>query len=158
MAELVEKSDELTKLSQEVEEKVKVSKELEKKEVDNDDDEGEGDDDDEEDGEDGAGKKKKKNRKKKKKPAKKKTGEAAATGTTTFVNAGIPAGIAPLSRLLGGSTDYFVKYGQTNPPTIPVKDLFPQGGFPTGEILPHGKTKYPDPNSSWARQTEEEKR
>ena len=27
----------------------------------------------------------------------------------------------PISRLLGGSTDYFTKYGQTNPPTIPVR-------------------------------------
>jgi hypothetical protein len=28
--------------------------------------------------------------------------------------------IPPVSRVLGGSTNYFVKYGQTNPPTIPV--------------------------------------
>lgn len=65
---------------------------------------------------------------------------------------------APICRVLGGSTDYFLKYGQTDPPTKPVQSLFPSGRFPEGEMQPHGKTKYPDPQSSWMRQSEEEKR
>jgi hypothetical protein len=64
----------------------------------------------------------------------------------------------PLSRLLGGNTDYYLKYGQTDPPTKPVSELFADGKFPCTELLPHGKTKYPDPDSSYFRQTEEEKR
>jgi len=43
------------------------------------------------------------------------------------------------------------KYGQTNPPSIPVADLFPSGGFPVGEIQ-----TYQD-NNAW-RTTSEEKR
>jgi len=34
-------------------------------------------------------------------------------------------------------TDYYVKYGQTEPPTIPVVDLFKGKEFPIGEIQPH---------------------
>lgn len=115
-----------------------------------------------------------------------------------------------ISRILTGFTDYYVGYGQTEPPTRPVAgdsllyfrmslffksylylwcrsiiivylcisicifdtvqlyslchcilmsvDLFPNGGFPIGEIQPHGRTKYPDPRSSWARTSEEERR
>ena len=59
-------------------------------------------------------------------------------------------------RNLKGFTDYYVALGQTDPPTKTVAELFPKGGFPAGEILPHGKTKYPDPMSSYKRQTEEE--
>jgi methionyl aminopeptidase len=88
-----------------------------------------------------------KKKKKKKKPTKKKAKPAGATPTQ-------PQHI----RLLTGFTDYYVAHGQTNPPTKPVGELFAKGSFPTGEVLPHGKTKYPDPNSSYARQTEEEKR
>lgn len=29
------------------------------------------------------------------------------------------------------------RYGQTEPPTIPVDDLFEEGSFPEGEILEH---------------------
>ena len=113
--------------------------------VDEENDEGE-DEDGEEDGVNGGmtsegGKKKKK----KKKTTKKKK-----------------AGVAPTQpqhiRNLTGFTDYYVALGQTNPPTKTVAELFPNGGFPTGEILPHGKTKYPDPRSSWVRESEEEKR
>ena len=39
-----------------------------------------------------------------------------------------------------------------------VAELYPKGGFPLGEIQPHGKTRYPDPHSRFARITEEEKR
>ena len=34
-------------------------------------------------------------------------------------------------------TDYYVKYGQTDPPTIPVADLFKGKEFPVGEIQPY---------------------
>ena len=67
------------------------------------------------DGEPTAAKKKKKKRSKKKKP----------TGTGSK---------EPLSRLLGGFTDSYVRYGQTEPPTIPVSKLFKADAFPVGEI------------------------
>lgn len=105
-------------------------------------DEGDDDDDDDEDAATGAAKK----GKKKKKRSKKK--KASAPYGTKVAH----------SRCLTGYTDYYVKYGQTDPPTKLVSELFPNGGFPTGEICPHGKTKYPDPYSSYVRETEEEKR
>jgi hypothetical protein len=107
-------------------------------------------------GKDTTGKKKKR---KKKKQAKKKVAKSTTDGVTgvVFANAGTPS-IMPVSRQLGGFADYYVKYGQTYPPTKPVKELFPRGNFPVGEILEHNKTRYPDPNSSWTRQSEEEKR
>lgn len=121
-----------------------------------DDEEGDDDDDDgeEEGAVAGAGGDKKK--KKKKKPKKKKK----ATGGTVIPELKDVVFDESLecSRLLGGRRDYFRKYGQTFPPTIPVDELFSQGKFPEGEIQPHGKTKYPDPQSSWARMSEEEKR
>lgn len=121
----------------------------------------EADEDDEEEGDDVVGDAaveggSKKKRKKKKKPAKKKGGAKSASESGSSPNT--PNGGAPFARLLGGSTDYYLKYGQSYPPTRPVKELFSNGRFPEGEIQPHGKTKYPNPTSSWARQTEEEKR
>eukprot|EP01031_Cornospumella_fuschlensis_P044511 gene44511-54438_t len=122
--------------------------------------EGDGDEDDDDEEEDGNGAQKageggKKKRKKKKKSAKKKTNKDAVGEAGSHP---IPPASPPLSRLLGGSTNYFMKYGQTFPPSRPVSELFPSGGFPVGEIQPHGKTKYPDPHSTWARKSEEEKR
>ena len=67
------------------------------------------------DGDGEAKKKKKKKRSKKKKP----------TGTGSK---------EPLSRLLGGFTDSYVRYGQTEPPTIPVSKLFKADAFPVGEV------------------------
>lgn len=84
---------------------------------DNDDDEEEEEDEleDQDGGEGeaigGGGKKKKKKKKKSKK--KKKGG-------------GTPSQLS-CSRLLGGYTDYYIKYGQTLEPTIPVADLFKDG-------------------------------
>ena len=119
---------------------------------DNNDDENDNDDDDDDDDNDDdianpdsgvdGGKKKKK---KKKKGKKKKKSNAGPSGTKL-----------PHCRLLGGYTDYYVKYGQTEEPTKPVIDLFPSGNFPEGEIQPHGKTKYPDPSRFSKRRTEEE--
>jgi len=81
---------------------------------------------------DGAeGTKKKKKRKKKKK----KSGSAAAP-----IAGGTPS-LKPHGRLLGENhfTDYYLKYGQTNPPTIPVSELFEAKGkeYPIGEITLH---------------------
>jgi len=66
-------------------------------------------------------------RKKKKKKKKKKGGAGGAGGATE------PSRKTDI-RNLGGFTDYFVKYGQTFPPTKPISALFPDGTFPTGEI------------------------
>lgn len=98
----------------------------------------------------------KKKKKKKKKPKKKKTG-ASESAAPTEPKCLIPS-LLPHSRNVGGFTDYYIALGQTNPPTIPVADLFPSGDFPVGQELPHNKTKYPDPGSSYMRMTEAEKR
>jgi len=87
-------------------------------------------------------------KKKKKKKATKKKSKAA----------GVQPSNPQHMRNLTGFTDYYVALGQTEPPSKPVAELFPSGRFPVGEILPHGKTKYPNPLSSWARTTEAERR
>jgi methionyl aminopeptidase len=107
--------------------------------------------DKEEDGEDGeegdtapagAAKKKKKKKNNNSKKKKKPFGTVVAEG-----------------RMLGGFTDYYTKYGQTEPPTKAVGDLFKNGEFPLGEVQKHGVTKYPCPDGGWqARTTEEEKK
>eukprot|EP01036_Dinobryon_divergens_P024403 gene24403-32850_t len=91
----------------------------------------------------------KKNKKKKKRSKKK-----ASTATNS---SSMPSKL-PCSRLLTGFTDYYLKYGQTDPPTRKVADLFPMGGFPSGEIQPHGQTRFPNTHSRTIRMTEEEKR
>lgn len=105
-----------------------------KNEVENPEDDD--DDDDEEEGDDaggeaGAGKKKK--RKKRKKKKKNGSGSGVALGPTKEPS------LKPPARGLKETafTDYFVKYGQTDPPTIPVADLFKGKEFPIGEIQPH---------------------
>jgi methionyl aminopeptidase len=110
--------------------------------------EDEDDDDEEEEGADevgaepgAAGSKKKK---KKKKPKKKKK---AIAGTT-------PA----ICRGLGGFTNYYLKYGQTEPPTKTVAELFPDGVFPTGEIQEHGVTKFPPADGGWTKRISEAER
>lgn len=112
------------------------------------DDEDEDNDDDEEEEEETETEKAttdKKKKKKKKKPKKKKTPSNFGT-------------LLPKSRLLTGFTDYYTKYGQTDPPTKPVEELFPKGDFPLGEIQPHGKSRYPLADSRTTRITEAEKR
>jgi methionyl aminopeptidase len=160
MAELVaEVEKKVDKLSLQEEEKDKVVGNSQT-ELDDNDDEGD-DDDDENDASNPSGDKKKKKKKKKKKSAKKKSGAEEGAGEVVIKTKELPPpseNSAPCSRIVGGRTDYFLKYGQTFPPTIPICDLFPQGNFPSGEIQPHGKTKYPDPSSFWARKSEEEKR
>jgi hypothetical protein len=131
-------------------------------EEDNNDEEGEDEDECEEEGGGADDKKKKKKRKSKKKSTKKKVAVVdtivpAGGGVTELPNVVFDESLQ-CSRLLGGKRDYFLKYGQTFPPTIPVADLFPEKKYPQGELQPHGKTKSPDPTTSWARITEAEKR
>ncbi len=87
------------------------------------DDEEEDDDDDDEGGggEEAIGGSKKK-KKKKKKSKKKKKG-------------GVTPNQLPGSRLLGGYTDYYIKYGQTPEPSIPVADLFKDGMRKNADIF-----------------------
>jgi len=84
-------------------------------------------------GEDAAAKKKKKRRKKKKK---KKTGAGGGGGG----GGGVPSK-KPHGRFLGENycTDYYLKHGQTEPPSIPVSELFEAKNleYPEGEITPH---------------------
>ena len=49
---------------------------------------------------------------------------------------------------------------QTNPPSIPISDLYPDGNYPEGEILEHPTPKHPPANGMLAvnRLTSEEKR
>ena len=102
----------------------------------------ESDNDDDDENDDGKETKKQRNKKRNKK----KKGKAAEPKL-------------PISRCLGGFTDYYRKYGQTDPPTRLVSDLFQVGEFPEGEIQPHGSTKklVVIPADS-KRVTEEEKR
>ncbi|CAM9901439.1 unnamed protein product [Ectocarpus sp. 12 AP-2014] len=84
---------------------------------------------------------------KKKKKKKRKKGSA---GVPTCPG-GTGSKVAP-ARGVTGFTDSYVRHGQTEPPTIPVEDLFEEGSFPEGEILEHPR----DFNSF--RITSEEKR
>lgn len=43
----------------------------------------------------------------------------------------------PHSRIIGGFTDWYLAKGQTEPPTIPVSQLYPDGRFPVGQELDH---------------------
>ncbi|CAN0014657.1 unnamed protein product, partial [Laminaria digitata] len=94
-----------------------------------------GDEDEEEDaaaGEgDGAGAKKKKKKKKKKKAA-----GGGGGGGVPSCPGGTGSKVAP-ARGVTGFTDSYVRYGQTEPPTIPVDELFEDGHFPEGEIMEH---------------------
>lgn len=94
----------------------------------------EGDENDDDEGEtvaDGSGAAKKKKKKKKKKPTE--GGEAASNQPK------------PAKK-------------QTNPPTIPICELYPTGNFPIGEILEHGLPKDLDNTTALNRTTNEEKK
>jgi methionyl aminopeptidase len=102
----------------------------------------EGDDEEEDEVNPGDAPTEAKKSKKKKKKKKKKAGNAASetnggtpsNGTTTKEPCRKPPGLGLNPTAF---TDYYVKYGQTDPPTIPVADLFRNKTLPTGEILPH---------------------
>lgn len=104
------------------------------------------------------GAKKKKKKKKKKKGIAKNGDPADELAARIRANLNV-APSAPLSRLLNGNTKYYMAYGQTEVPSIPVADLFPDGKFPEGEIMTHHVTKAPPPDFfRGKRVTDEEKR
>lgn len=120
-------------------------------------DENDGDNDEEEDGNVDGGKsnddedaaaavaiteKKKKKRKKKKKKKKKKSSNEGTT--PTIGNTNTTPSQKPHGRMLNDTafTDYYVKHGQTNPPTIPISILFANKEFPFGEEVPHPTPKH----------------
>lgn len=128
MSETESPKEDENKKEEEVEDK--------KEEVEEDED----DDDDEGGGENGGDDKKKKKKRKKKK--KKKSSAASGDGATSSGGGGnATPSEKPHGRMLNDTafTDYFVKYGQTNPPTIPVSTLFESKNmeFPMGEITSH---------------------
>lgn len=107
-------------------------------------DDAEEDDDDAEEAEqvpgnpiDGAAKAKKK----KKKSKKKKTKSATTSSTDMLSVLRSPAFGAgskpPPFRGVTGFTDSFTKIGQTQPATVPIAKLYPDGHFPVGELLDH---------------------
>lgn len=63
---------------------------------------------------------------KRRKKKKKKSKNAKATGCKS-----------PPFRGVSGFTDSYIAVGQTEPPSIPVAKLFPNGKFPVGEIQDH---------------------
>jgi methionyl aminopeptidase len=129
-------------------------KEDEKKEVDemigDDPEVGSDDDDDAEDIGDAAGgdagaKKKKRKKRKKKKKALGSSGTGEATDGASLGEKAVAVGVfvngkVPTQKFCGRGinekafTDYYVQYGQTDPPTIPVADLFAGKPFPVAEI------------------------
>jgi methionyl aminopeptidase len=100
--------------------------------VDDADDDDDGDED-EVDGETPATSNTTADKKKKKKKKKRKKSGAAAAAAAPSTNI---APLKPHGRGLGDthSTNYYTKYGQTEPPTIPIASLFPKQDFPLGEI------------------------
>jgi len=90
----------------------------------------------EEGGDGGEGTKSK--RKKRKKKRKKKGGNESKGEEEHTINFTQNSGSIPPPFLgVTGMVDSFVGWGQTNPPTIPVGNLFSEGSFPIGEILEH---------------------
>ncbi|TMW69286.1 hypothetical protein Poli38472_001442 [Pythium oligandrum] len=81
-------------------------------------------------GGDGAAKSKKKKKKKKKSKAAKAAAAANANGATAGSK-------LPPFRGVSGYTDSYISVGQTEPPSIPVAKLFPEGNFPVGELQDH---------------------
>jgi len=112
------------------------NREVVKKEEEEVEDEEEDEEDDDEAGAAAAegGAKKKRRKRKKKRKKKKGTGGAVAAAEVKEPSK------EPLSLGLKSNafTDYYVKYGQTEPPTIPIDTLFQGKVIPEGEIQPHG--------------------
>lgn len=69
-----------------------------------------------------------KSKKKKKKSAKKKKKGTATASVGSK---------APPFRGVSGFTDSYVAVGQTDPPTIPIEELYADGQYPEGEIQAH---------------------
>src|SRR5687767_4989578 len=115
-----------------------VPLEKEEKEDPVKEDEEEDEDDEEENGgveQDGTKKKKKKKKKRKKKRAP----GVVSTDSVTTTGSKEPCQRPPHRGLLSTAfTDAHVKYGQTDPPTIPVAELFRDREYPIGEIQNYG--------------------
>jgi methionyl aminopeptidase len=112
-------------------------------------DEGGDDDEDEEENEIGTGgtDEAAASKKKKKKKKKKRKGDGTAAAPLAIKK---PTQKPPSLGLRETAfTDHYVKYGQTDPPSIPVENLFKGKDFPVGEIQPH-------PGNQSYRETDEE--
>jgi len=81
---------------------------------------------------------KKKLPKKRKRRRRKKKKKKSASASNGGAAKGIPSK-KPHGRLLGENsfTDSYIALGQTDPPSIPVCNLFTEGSFPIGEIQEH---------------------
>lgn len=98
---------------------------------------------------------KKKKKRKKKKKKKKKAGADVGGSTENGSSTNNVPSKKPHARGLGADsfTDSYILSGQTEPPTIPIADLYPTGTFPVGEIMSH-----PLPEINSYRETDAEKR
>jgi methionyl aminopeptidase len=113
----------------------------EKKEPSLDDEADDNDEDEEVVENEGAVKSKKKKPKKKKK---KKSSTNGSTNASLAVELREPSKLPPARGLKETCfTDYYVKYGQTDPPTIPVSRLFEslQRPLPEGEFMPYSSSE-----------------
>jgi methionyl aminopeptidase len=61
---------------------------------------------------------------------------AGAGGSSAKLVIGVPS-MTPTHRGVKGCTDFYVKYGQTEPPSIPVSHLFAGKPFPVCEEMEH---------------------
>lgn len=130
-----------------------------KKEIENDEEEEELEGTEEIEAKDPAKKKKKK--KKKKKTAgtdnavDNETTEAEKTETPIEENAGDEKKKKKKNKNKSGKNNNKV---QTDPPTIPISELFPDGNFPEGQIMEHGPAEGIDERTAKDRFSSEEKR
>ncbi|KAG7351510.1 methionine aminopeptidase [Nitzschia inconspicua] len=114
----------------------KKNSEVGNEDEDDNNDSDNGDDDGDEEGGGGADEASKKNKRKKKKKKKKKKGTSTATAPAIVIQE--PSQKPPHLGLKDTAfTDFAVKYGQTDPPTIPVEQLFKGKQYPKGEIQPY---------------------
>lgn len=130
-----------------------------KKEIENDEEEEELEGTEEIEAKDPAKKKKKK--KKKKKTAgtdnavDNETTEAEKTETPVEENAGDEKKKKKKNKNKSGKN---INKVQTDPPTIPISELFPDGNFPEGQIMEHGPAEGIDERTAKDRFSSEEKR
>ncbi|KAJ2938241.1 hypothetical protein O0L34_g17583 [Tuta absoluta] len=110
-------------------------------------------------------------KKKKKKKKKKKSGENSENATTpedgVVINATDKVQSLSVDETEGDEKKKKKKKNkskggkapqQTNPPTIPIAELFPDGNYPEGQIMEHGKAEGIDERTAKERFSSEEKR
>ncbi|CAH4019537.1 methionine aminopeptidase 2 [Pieris brassicae] len=109
-------------------------------------------------------------KKKKKKKKKKKTAQPTdVTGENGTEIVSEKNNVAPVENNAGEGEDKKKKKknknknksgikSQTNPPTIPIAELFPDGNFPEGQIMDHGPAEGIDERTAKERFSSEEKR